>query len=333
MLAVLTAVIVATAGTILVGTRGSDTPGQASSGSPTTAPVSGTATPPPSEATAAAPPEPPAAAAGVVTLLAAGDIADCSRDDGEAARRTGDLLAGQPGVIAALGDLAYPNGTDENFRQCYDEVWGDLLDRTRPTPGNHDVRTGDADGYFDYMGDLAGPRPEGWYSYDLGAWHVVVLNSNCDEVDGCDPDSPQGRWLHDDLAAAGSPNILAYWHHPRFSTGYHGHAPQVDGLWRVLHEAGADVVLNGHDHDYERYEPIDPDGDPDAEGIHQFVVGTGGAELREFEQDAPSTVGFRQDTEHGVLRLDLGACGVRWRFLTVEGGTLDAGWARRTCRN
>lgn len=262
------------------------------------------------------------------TLLAAGDIADCD----DAARRTGSLLARLPGVVAALGDLAYPDGAIESFRSCYDPAWGDLLDRTRPAQGNHDVRTRGAAGYYSYLGAIAGPRPQGYYSYALGTWHIVVLNSNCEQVGGCDAASPQGRWLRDDLATAGTGSILAYWHHPRFSTGFHGDDTAVADFWRLLHDAGADVVLNGHDHDYQRFARIDPQGQPDAHGIREFVVGTGGADLRDFSRDAPSILEYRQNTTHGILRLDLGTCGYRWEFLPADDRpALDQGSNDGTC--
>lgn len=260
-------------------------------------------------------------------LLAAGDIATC--DDPEVA--TGELLAAQPGVVAALGDLAYPDGSPSAFTNCYDTAWGLVTPRTRPAMGNHDVRTPDAAGYGDYFGTTAGPQPQGYYSYDLGAWHVVVLNSNCDLVGGCGPDSPQLAWLADDLAATSTGNIVAYWHHPRFSTGHHGDQPAVAAFWETLTQAGADVVLNGHDHDYERFVPMDPAGRPSPTGIREFVVGTGGAPLRDFGPTR-DTVGHRQADHHGILRLELQPCGYSWSFLPTAGGEpLDAGSATNTC--
>ncbi len=277
---------------------------------------------------------PPAAGTTAVTtpdqpaiLLAAGDIATC--DDAEV--RTGELLAAQPGVVAALGDLAYPDGSTAAFADCYDPAWGLVKPRTRPAMGNHDARTPDAGGYGNSFGAAAGPQPQGYYSYDLGAWHVVVLNSNCDLVGGCGPGSPQLDWLVDDLAATTTGNILGYWHHPRFSTGHHGDQPAVAAFWETLADAGADVVLNGHDHDYERFVAMDATGRPDPTGIREFVVGTGGAPLRGF---GPSrdTVDVRQADQHGILRLDLGSCGYSWSFLSVDGGPpLDRGHATNTC--
>jgi len=264
---------------------------------------------------------------GSATLLAAGDIAECTGS----ARRTGALLARETGAVAPLGDLAYPDGSPDAFRSCYGPAWGSVRDRTRPAQGNHDVMTQGAAGYYAYFGAAAGPRPQGYYSYDLGAWHIVVLNSNCDQVGGCDAESPQIAWLQRDLAATSTGNILAYWHHPRFSTGAHGDDDRSADFWRVLDEAGADVVLNGHDHDYQRFTPVAANGESDPRGIRQFVVGTGGAGLRDFSGPAPPTLEFRQNSSHGILRLDLDACGYRWAFLPTDGPAVDEGSAGSTC--
>lgn len=261
------------------------------------------------------------------TLLAAGDIAECDGD----ARDTADLVAGHEGVVAPLGDLAYPVGSPENFTECYDPSWGEFRSRTRPALGNHDVMTDGAGGYFGYFGALAGPRPEGYYSYDLGEWHVVVLNSNCRFVGGCGADSAQVAWLRDDLADADTDNLLAYFHHPRVSTGAHGDTMAVDPMWDVLVEAGADVVVSAHDHDYQRFVPLDASEQPDPDGVRQFVVGTGGADLRAFGSDSPH-VEFRQREHHGILRLDLEDCGYRWVFLAVGSQQpLDEGRTQGTC--
>lgn len=263
----------------------------------------------------------------VPVLLAAGDIATCAGDADEA---TGRLLAEQPGVVVALGDLAYPDGSERAFRECWEPAWGQVRDRTLPAMGNHDARTPDAAGYFATFGELAGPEPQGYHSYDLGSWHVVVLNSNCGMVGGCGPDSPQVAWLEEDLAATTTRNIAVYWHHPRWSTGHHGDTPAVATFWEVLVEAGADLVLSGHDHDYQRFVPLDAGGSPDPDGAVAFVVGTGGIELRALGPDR-DTVAFRQDSKHGVLRVELEACGFDWAFLAVDGEQLDAGQRTGTC--
>src|SRR4051794_21398527 len=149
-------------------------------------------------------------------LIAAGDIADCRSPGDEA---TADLIRSMPGTIATLGDNAYRSGSAQEYAECYDPTWGTEKARTRPAPGNHDYGTPDARGYFNYFGAAAGDRGEGYYSYDLGAWHIVVINSNCEAIGGCEADSAQERWLRTDLAAHVTPCTLAYWHHPLFSSG------------------------------------------------------------------------------------------------------------------
>ncbi len=206
----------------------------------------------------------PAAAPPAKVLIAAGDIAACDSTGDEATAR---LLDGLRGTILPLGDLVYERGTDEEFARCYGPPWGRHRARTRPVPGNHEYGTGSADGYFRYFGARAHP-PNGWYSFDLGAWHVVVLNSNCAKVGGCRAGSPQERWLREDLARSGRRCTLAAMHHPPFSSGLHGSDLTLVDLWRALADGGADVVLAGHDHHYERFVVRD--------GIRMFVVGTGG---------------------------------------------------------
>lgn len=260
------------------------------------------------------------------TVLAAGDIATCEGSE----HATGQLLAEHDGVVAALGDLAYPDGSTTAFAECYDPAWGPLRDRTRPTLGNHDVEIDGGAPYHDYFDGATGGR-DGWYGYDLGPWHVVVLNSNCDVAGGCGAESPQVTWLREHLAGVDTGNILAYWHAPRFSTGQRSDSQEVAAFWEVLHEAGADVVLAAHAHNYQRFAPLAPDGDPDPDGIRQFVVGTGGAPLRGFDTD-DDRVAHREADRHGILRLDLHDCGYDWAFLPVNGDTpLDEGTASGTC--
>ena len=276
-------------------------------------------------------PEPPAEARAV--LLAAGDVARCN-DDGEpleGALLTGALIEQQDGIVAALGDLAYSDGSAEDFEECYDPAWGSFKARTRPALGNHDDNTRQAAPYFDYFSHVEMPEPEGWYSYSLRSWHVIVLNSNCGEVGGCDADDPQGRWLRQELASVETGNILAYWHAPLFSTGDHGSFDAIEDLYRMLDEAGADIILAGHDHDYQRWAPQDASGTVDPDAPRQFVVGTGGAELREFTRPAPDDLEFRQNEHWGVLRLELTSCGYTWAFIDVDGNVLDQGEADGTC--
>lgn len=261
--------------------------------------------------------------AGPPMLVGAGDIAGCNYDRDE---ETAKLLDDIPGTVVTLGDNVYPDGTDLQFNDCYDPTWGRHKARTRPAPGNHDYHTPGASGYFNYFGTAAGEPDKGYYSYDLGDWHIIVLNSNCSEVGGCAGDSPQGQWLQADLAAHPTVCTLAYWHRPRFSSGRHGNSSAVAPFWRILYGAGADVVLNGHDHDYERFAPQNPDGVADpARGIRQFVVGTGGKGLRPFETIQPNSE-VKNSTTHGVLKLTLRAASYDWEFIPIAGDTFaDSG--------
>ncbi|HSK85986.1 MAG TPA: metallophosphoesterase [Rubrobacter sp.] len=228
---------------------------------------------------------PPPEVDGLPVVVAAGDIAACATEGDEATAR---LVGGIEGTVLTLGDNAYPDGSGENFAECYDPSWGQFKVRTKPSPGNHEYETAGASGYFDYFdyfGDAAGDPDEGYYSYDLGSWHIVALNSNCGEGEiRCGPGSPQVQWLEEDLAANDEEACtLAYFHHPLFTSGeYRPGIERVEHLWEILYAAGVDVVLNGHDHNYQRFAPQDPQGRADPEdGIRQFVVGTGaGASIR-----------------------------------------------------
>lgn len=262
-------------------------------------------------------------------VLAAGDIANCRREEDEA---TAALAASAPGTILVLGDAAYPDGSEEDFGRCFGAGWGALRPRVRPAPGNHEYHTAGAAGYFGYFRGAAGPQGRGYYSFDVGTWHLVSLNSNCDDAGGCDTDSPQGRWLARDLAEHPTACTLAFWHHPRFSSGArHGGSSRMAEAWEILARAGADLVLSGHEHHYERLGPLDAEGAVDPErGIRSFVVGTGGARLYPFGEPVPGSE-VRDDRTHGLLRLDLGDGEYAWQFLpTPPGPFTDRGAAR--CR-
>src|SRR6201992_733805 len=250
-------------------------------------------------------------------LLAAGDIADCTNLAG--AEATAKILEDNAGVVAAIGDLAYPDGTAENFK-CYNKTWGRVKNRTRPAPGNHEFHSEGATFYFEYFGEAAGDPKNGYYSYELGAWHIIVLNSECLEVGGCDAGSRQEKWLRADLAAHPAACTLAYWHKPLFSSGgAHGDAPEIRPIFQALYDANADVILSGHDHDYERFAPQDANGKPDrTRGIREFVVGTGGKNHRPF--GAPeATSEVRDTTTFGVLKLTLKPNGYDWKFIPEAG--------------
>ena len=259
----------------------------------------------------------------VATLVAAGDIAGCGQAGDTA---TANLVASIDGTVATLGDNAYNDGTAAQFADCYGPTWGRFKERTRPTAGNHEYRTPGAAGYFDYFGDRAGPTGTGWYSYDLGGWHVIALNSNCVNV-GCGNGSEQERWLRADLAANQDKCTLAYWHEARFSSdNRHGNSAAVVPFWEALYEYGADVVLSAHAHDYERFAPQTPWGAADPVfGIRQFVVGTGGNGHYGFGGVKPNSEVRNADT-YGVLRLSLRPAGYDWLFVPEAGKTFsDAG--------
>jgi hypothetical protein len=257
-------------------------------------------------------------------LVGAGDISTCSNDNDEATAR---LLDGISGTIFALGDNAYEDGTDAEFADCYDPTWGRHKARTRPAPGNHEYNTVEASGYFNYFGAAAADASKGYYSYDLGEWHIVALNSMCDKVGGCGANSPMVTWLKNDLAANASTKCtLAYFHHPLFSSGEHDNQAKVKPVWNALYAANAEVVVNGHDHDYERFAPQNPDGvaDPN-QGIREFVVGTGGIELRRFAAVKPNSE-VRNASAYGVLKLTLHPDSYDWEFVPAGGKTFtDSG--------
>lgn len=267
-------------------------------------------------------PPPAASPTPDLVLVGAGDIASCESDGDEA---TALLLDGIPGTVFTTGDNAYQSGTFDEFINCYDPSWGRFKDRTFPSAGNHDYGTVAAAGYFRYFGPVAGNPEEGYYSYQLGDWHIIVLNSNLSVATG----SRQEQWLRADLAAHPSICTVAYWHHPLFSSGsLHGGNSDMRPLWQALYEFGADVVINGHEHNYERFEPQSPDGVPDpVRGIRQFVVGTGGMSHYSFGAPVPNSV-VRNTGTDGVLKLTLHANSYSWEFIPEAGGTFtDSGTA------
>ena len=263
-------------------------------------------------------PQPGVVGAGVeAVLIGAGDIALCGSAATEATAR---LLDGLPGTVITVGDNAYPSGSANDFRDCYDPAWGRHKARTRPSPGNHDYEQPGALPYFNYFGANAGPSGLGYYRYRLGEWQIYSLNSNVP----MDTSSSQGQWLRQELATNTSTCALAYWHFPLFTSGPNGDNPATRSLWRALNDFDADVVISAHDHLYERFAPQDPDGRPDAEhGIRQFIVGTGGTNLT-----SPVRVHANSDVRwsvHGVLELVLRPNSYTWRFLSDTGVIADVG--------
>ena len=262
-----------------------------------------------------------AASASAVVLVGAGDIADCSSSGDEA---TATLLDNISGTVFTAGDNAYPNGSATDYTQCYDPSWGRHKARTRPAPGNHDYNTSGATGYFGYYGALAGTSGIGYYSYDIGEWHVISLNSNVSMAVG----STQEQWLRADLAASTKQCTIAYWHHPRFSSGTtHGSSTSAQPLWQALYDAGAEIVVSGHEHNYERFAPQTPTGQADpVNGIREFVAGTGGAShYNDLGTALPNSEVFN-GTTWGVLQLTLDAGSYSWQFIPIAGQTFtDAG--------
>jgi 3',5'-cyclic AMP phosphodiesterase CpdA len=234
------------------------------------------------------------------------------------------VVDADPAAFLALGDLCYDAASEACFAQAYDPSFGRVKARTLPALGNHEYRE-DPAAYFDYFGRLAGDPGRGYYSRDVGDWHVVVLNSTCDAVGGCAPGDPQGRWLRADLAANDARCTLAMWHHPLYSSGDHGSQPNMRAMWEVLMEHDAELVLSGHDHHYERFEPLDAGGELDPAGLRSFVVGSGGKSHYRLEEPLPGSASRNDDT-YGVLELTLRPAGYDWRFVPVAGGTFaDSG--------
>lgn len=275
-------------------------------------------------------------------LLLAGDIGDCLRDGDD---QTGTLLNTMEGIVVPLGDNAYLNGTPDDYANCYQSTWGRHKARSRPVAGNHDYNCQPgqglsgcdtpAAGYFGYFGSAAGNPATGYYSYELGSWFVIVLNSGTDRPVLMEAGSEQEQWLRSQLASHSQQCVLALMHHPRFSTTLNRSAitPHLAALWNALYEYGADLVVNGHDHNYERFAPQRPDGTADATyGIRQITVGTGGGETLYSLGPIPpgSNLEVRDNQTFGVLKLTLKNGGYDWRFTPVAGATFtDSGSA--TC--
>ena len=269
----------------------------------------------------------------VATLVGAGDIAQCgsggpAASRAEATARLLDAIPRDPStVVFTTGDNVYNSGTATEFTNCYGPTWGRHKDRTRPAAGNHDYGTAAASGYFNYFGPVAGQPGQGWYSYDLGPWHVVVLNSQCSAVGGCGAGSAQERWLRADLAASAARCTVALWHHPRFNSGnVHGNNTAVSPLWTALYDHGAELILNGHEHIYERFAPQRPDAGADsAFGIRQITVGTGGASAYALATTSQPNSQVRRSGTNGVLKLTLRAESYDWNFLPIDQTFSDSG--------
>jgi acid phosphatase type 7 len=244
---------------------------------------------------------PPINSKGDPVIAAAGDIAcdlnDSSPGDTSISKEnchmqaTSDLLVGRNlAAVLPLGDNQYEVGSLAKFQQFYAPTWGRLLAISHPVAGNHEYESDGASGYYSYFGAAAGDKTKGYYSFDIGSWHLIALNANCTAVGGCQAGSAQEKWLKADLAAHPTMCTLAYWHQPRFSSALHGNNADTDTFWQDLYQAGAELVLNGHDHDYERFAPQTPQAIADPKrGIREFVVGTGGRSLYPFMTTQPNS--------------------------------------------
>lgn len=253
-------------------------------------------------------------AAATNTLVGAGDISTCG-SVGDTA--TANLVKGIPGTVFTAGDNVYNSGTSAEFANCYNPTWGAFKARTRPAPGNHDYGTAGATGYYAYFGVAAGPAGKGFYAYDLGQWRIYSLNSEIISTE-------ELNWLENDLDVNPRPCVMAYWHHPLFSSGQHGNDASVKPLWDLLYAAGAELVITGHDHDYERFAPQTPAGAADAStGIREVVVGTGGAGERGFSSVQPNSQ-VRNATSWGVVVLQLSDTGYTGTFRPASGTFTDS---------
>jgi acid phosphatase type 7 len=274
--------------------------------------------------------------ADAVTLVAAGDIADCALEGHRLTAKLVEDIA--PDLVLTLGDMVYPNGSLGEFLGCYDSAWGKFRSITRPAIGNHEYHTAHAGPYFSYFCGATGATDAGYYSFDYGPWHIVSLNSNCNhdldiptdvslEFGGCGADSPQAKWLRNDLANAKGRTrcTLAMYHHPLHNIGPHENAETMRALWRVLVEGGADLALSAHAHDYERFAPENAEGAVDeSQGLPEIVVGTGGAPLYAEITAKPNSV-VRTKESYGVLELHLEKDRARYRYVPTSGNFRDEG--------
>jgi len=289
------------------------------------------ATPPPADA-----PAEQVALSGAAILIGAGDIAACNSPWDEATAAIvdsvlkADSAAKVEDAVFTLGDNAYPDGSERDFALCFTPSWGDsakrIISRIRPSPGNHEHETDEAAPYYKYFGDRAGSPRKGYYSYDLGEWHVVVLNSEIvvNRVFSDKERADQEEWLREDLKGSSRKCTVAYFHHPRYSSGWHGGDTRITGLWRVLYEGGVDLVLAGHDHNYERFRPLTPLGAVDTTaGIVQLLAGTGGGALRNLRNTISPHSAFRLQGHFGVIKLTLGAEEWRSAFIDTNGTVWD----------
>lgn len=269
-------------------------------------------------------------------VVAVGDIScpDLPVTDSQCQQKSTSELVQKinPELVLALGDLQYGGGSLTDYQNFYNKSWGTLKDKTRPAVGNHEYETPDAQGYFDYFNGIgnqigpAGDTDKGYFGFEKDGWQFIALNSNCWAVGGCEENSPQGKWLVEELKKSTSKCQLVYFHHPLFSSGLHGPFPPVKPLWEIMYDNQVEVVLNGHDHLYERFALQDANGNPKADGIRQFVVGTGGRNLYQIKNILPNSE-IRIDDKFGVLDLELKLQAYIWKFIDINNQVLDSGSA------
>jgi hypothetical protein len=284
-------------------------------------------TPPPATAPASV-----VALTGAAVMIGVGDIARCDGNGDELTARIvdsilkADSIAKVPDVVFTLGDNAYTSGSTSQWTNCFTPSWGDktkrIMRNIRPSPGNHEYYTTGADPYYKYFGDRTGPPGKGYYSYDIGDWHAVVINSEIAVNEGFTLKEQQDQvdWLIKDLKANSKACTVAYWHHPRFSSGSHGTDVKLQPIWQALHDNNADLVLTGHDHHYERFLPMTATGVVDTvKGIASFVIGTGGADLRGLRRPLAANSAARIEGHYGVLLLTLGSKEWRSAFISTNG--------------
>jgi hypothetical protein len=251
----------------------------------------------------------PTSSSSSVTLVGAGDITNCSRNQDKLTAQLLDII---PGTVFTVGDNAYEEGTYSEFLNCYDPNWGRHKSRTKPSPGNHEYLTSGAAGYFQYFNNIPA-----YYAYDLGTWRIYALNSEI----SISATSAQITWLQNDLVSNPSQCVLAYWHRPRWSSGEnHGKASSIQTLWGILYGAGAELVINGHEHNYERFAEMNAAGAAVSDGLREIVVGTGGAKLYPFGTPLSASQ-VRDSTSYGVLKLTLRSTSYEWEFVPAEGST------------
>lgn len=272
-----------------------------------------------------------ATASSGIVVAAAGDVA-CDPDDPNYHNGTGTstacrqlytsnlLVNGDFDALLALGDLQYNSGSLSDFNEVYDPSWGRVKSITHPVVGNHEYGQSNASGYFQYFGSRAGPAGKGWYSFDLGSWHIVAINSECDQIGGCGTGSPEETWLRNDLAAHPAGCTIAMWHKGRYSSGHDGDNTFMQPMWADLSNAGVEILLSGHSHDYERFAPQDASGHLDtSNGVRQFIVGTGGAFFTGLGNSRDPNSQASQNTTYGVLQLTLRSGAYDWKFLPEAG--------------